>query len=481
MPSPRSSVRDGATLPSTASTSQSRSRTCRTRHSTRCWSHAFERYYDDQRPVRHTRRAASRTSWRSCRKAIGVDELGCLIDFGVDSATGLVPAPAEVPANQLRQLSHADRRDEDQAVAEDDVLHRGAAGRASSASRTCSARRHGAHAADGRRGRADALGGCSAGHGRRRGAAAQRWREGAPNAADRARTIDEHVRPHGDHHLVGGPRPDTVDPSGSRVTIGRPICRHAAIYVLDEARAAGAAGRARRAGGSAAAGRDARLPAPRPELTAERFLAAPVPRAASRARACTAPATWLRFRDDGRLEFLGRVDHQVKVRGYRIELGEIEAALAGAPPRCATPWWHAREDTPGDVRLVGYLSRSAGQTIEQGALREQLRERLPDFMVPAFVVHRRHAAHAQRQDRPQGAAGTRGERSSPPRRTTPRRRPGHENELAARRSPRCGCEVLGLPAVGARGELLRPRRALAPRRAGSTARLKRAHRSSRSR
>ena len=121
----------------------------------------------------------------------------------------------------------------------------------------------------------------------------------------------------------------------------------------------------------------------RPELTADRFLPHPFQGAAGGRIYRTGDLA--RLRDDGMVEFLGRLDHQVKVRGYRIELGEIEAALlAHAAVREAVVV--AREDTPGDVRLVGYLVAQADQTIEQGALREQLRERLPDFMVPAFLV-----------------------------------------------------------------------------------------------
>jgi acyl carrier protein len=83
------------------------------------------------------------------------------------------------------------------------------------------------------------------------------------------------------------------------------------------------------------------------------------------------------------LEFLGRLDHQVKVRGYRIELGEIEAALAEVPG-VAQAVVMALEDQPGDARLVAYL---VGAKLEGAALREALRARLPDFMLPsAFIV-----------------------------------------------------------------------------------------------
>src|SRR5436305_13604591 len=91
----------------------------------------------------------------------------------------------------------------------------------------------------------------------------------------------------------------------------------------------------------------------------------------------------VRRQPGGEIVYLGRLDHQVKVRGFRIELGEIEAALSAlAGVREAVVV--VREETPGDQRLVAYL---AGDAPEPGALRRQLRERLPEFMVPAVFVH----------------------------------------------------------------------------------------------
>ncbi|ORB63312.1 non-ribosomal peptide synthetase, partial [Mycobacterium scrofulaceum] len=84
---------------------------------------------------------------------------------------------------------------------------------------------------------------------------------------------------------------------------------------------------------------------------------------------------------DGQLRYVGRADAQVKVRGYRIEIGEIESALAaldGVEQAVVV----VREDRPGDKRLVGYLTGTA----EPGALRSQLAERLPGYMVPAALV-----------------------------------------------------------------------------------------------
>ena len=84
---------------------------------------------------------------------------------------------------------------------------------------------------------------------------------------------------------------------------------------------------------------------------------------------------------DGQLRYLGRADEQVKIRGYRIELGEVQAALAGLDGVEAAVVV-AREDRPGDKRLVGYVTGTA----EPAGLRAALAERLPAYMVPAVVV-----------------------------------------------------------------------------------------------
>ena len=119
----------------------------------------------------------------------------------------------------------------------------------------------------------------------------------------------------------------------------------------------------------------------RPELTAERF----VPdKFSGRGEAKLYRSGDLaRFREDGALEFLGRVDTQVKIRGYRIELGEIEAALLKHPGVRKTAAL-AREDTPGEKRLVGYVETS--EKIEANDLKNFLKQTLPEFMVPAAFV-----------------------------------------------------------------------------------------------
>ncbi|MFP2934925.1 AMP-binding enzyme, partial [Pyxidicoccus sp. 3LG] len=93
----------------------------------------------------------------------------------------------------------------------------------------------------------------------------------------------------------------------------------------------------------------------------------------------------VKWRASGELDFLGRVDTQVKVRGFRIELGEVESALASHPAvRDAVVV--VREDGPLGKRLVGYAVPAPGQSVEVEELRQYLRERLPEYMVPAALM-----------------------------------------------------------------------------------------------
>jgi amino acid adenylation domain-containing protein len=112
--------------------------------------------------------------------------------------------------------------------------------------------------------------------------------------------------------------------------------------------------------------------------TSERFLANPYGEAGER---MYRTGDVVRRNRNGRIEFVGRSDEQVKIRGFRVELGEIEAALRelGAAQAVVI----AREDAPGEKRIIGYV---AGEHLDGEALRSVLRERLPEYMTPSAIV-----------------------------------------------------------------------------------------------
>ena len=92
----------------------------------------------------------------------------------------------------------------------------------------------------------------------------------------------------------------------------------------------------------------------------------------------------VRYRPDATIEFLGRLDHQVKLRGFRIELGEIETALSRYPG-VRESVVIVREDIPGDKRLVAYVT-SDHQALTITAVREALTGKLPNYMLPSAVM-----------------------------------------------------------------------------------------------
>jgi amino acid adenylation domain-containing protein len=119
----------------------------------------------------------------------------------------------------------------------------------------------------------------------------------------------------------------------------------------------------------------------RPELTAERFVADP----SSSGVRLYRTGDLVRWRRDGLLEFLGRIDHQVKVRGHRIELGEIESALRSHP--CVSDALVIAQDDGTSSRLIAYVASPDGPSaFTMSEMRSALKPRLPDYMIPAGLV-----------------------------------------------------------------------------------------------
>ena len=120
----------------------------------------------------------------------------------------------------------------------------------------------------------------------------------------------------------------------------------------------------------------------RPDLTAERFVLDPFDPAGGR---LYRTGDLGRMLPSGEIAFLGRIDDQIKIRGYRIELNEINALLNEHPSIQASVVI-AREDVPGDKRLVAYIVPVAGAPRDEQPLRELIRQRLPDYMEPSAFV-----------------------------------------------------------------------------------------------
>ena len=190
-------------------------------------------------------------------------------------------------------------------------------------------------------------------------------------------------------HNLYGPTEASVDvtswaciPGDPRrvVPIGRPIA-NTQIYILNsrlQPVPTGVSGELHIGGVGLARGYHNR-----PELTAEKFIRDPFRKQADARLYKTGDLS--RFLPDGNVEYLGRLDNQIKIRGFRVELGEIESVLRKHPAVLDTVVV-AREDSPGEKRIVAYYVQRDGGTCQPRELRDLLVESLPDYMIPAAYM-----------------------------------------------------------------------------------------------
>ncbi|BAY78314.1 amino acid adenylation domain-containing protein [Nostoc linckia NIES-25] len=208
-------------------------------------------------------------------------------------------------------------------------------------------------------------------------------------------TLHNQYGPSESHLATSYTLPNAIDTWPLLPSIGRPIS-NTQIYILDkylQPVPVGVQGEVYIAGALLAQGYFNR-----PELTQEKFISNPFEKAEGRRQEAGGKRLYktgdlARYLPDGKLESLGRIDNQVKIRGFRIELGEVEAVLgqlSDVQASCAI----VREDTPGDKRLVAYIvpqpeqtcTERSRSTISIGEVRNFLKEKLPEYMVPSAIV-----------------------------------------------------------------------------------------------
>jgi natural product biosynthesis luciferase-like monooxygenase protein len=318
--------------------------------------HAFDRYYKTSGLFGTPENCLAMVD---SVRAIGVDEIACLIDFGVPTETTLQHLPL---LDQVRRMATADPA-EDRSLAAELRRHQVTHLQCTPVLARLLAASTEAH--EGLRGlKRMMVGG-----------------EAFPAAlSDSLRRVVG-----GEIHNMYGPTETTIWStthlvnSPGNVPLGAPIA-NTRVYVLDnqlQPVPIGVPGELCIGGAGVTRGYLGR-----PELTAERFVRDPfvVEKDARMYRT----GDLVRWRPDGALEFLGRLDHQVKVRGFRIELGEIEAALR-ASDIVADTVVVVREDGE-DKRIVAYVVAKQGAPQDAGRLRDTLRAGLPEYMVPGAFV-----------------------------------------------------------------------------------------------
>jgi natural product biosynthesis luciferase-like monooxygenase protein len=324
---------------------------------------AFERYFEDSGLFGDLDTCMAQIERV---KAIEVDEIACLIDFGVDSnmVLDMLPKLAELHAlaNDVPAPSESDDEDTDYGIAA--LIERHAITHMQC---TPSMARMLCTDADTEKALA------KVGH---------LFIGGEAFPLDLAQSLT--AATDGTVRNMYGPTETTiwsstepVDKGLTSLTIGRPIA-NTRLYILNdqlEPQPVGVPGNLWIGGKGVVRGY-----LHQPELTEERFVADPF--VAGERIYHTGDVA--RFLDDGKIDFIGRADHQVKIRGYRVELGEIESRLLEHESvRVAATI--VREDQPGDQRLVAYVVGESGPC-DEATLREHCRGRLPEYMVPQHVI-----------------------------------------------------------------------------------------------
>ncbi len=193
-------------------------------------------------------------------------------------------------------------------------------------------------------------------------------------------TLHNQYGPSESHLATSYTLPDAIDTWPLLPSIGRPIS-NTQIYILDkylQPLPVGVLGEVYISGALLAQGYFNR-----PQLIQEKFISNPFSSDPNSRLYKTGDLA--RYLPDGKLQSLGRIDNQVKIRGFRIELGEVEALLgqiSDVQASCAV----VREDIPGDKRLVAYIVPEPEQTISVSEVRNFLKEKLPEYMLPSAIV-----------------------------------------------------------------------------------------------
>jgi natural product biosynthesis luciferase-like monooxygenase protein len=297
-------------------------------------------------------------------RRIGIDEIACLIDFGVDPQTVIDSLPL---LDEVHKRSNKDAGESQRAN-----------------SLAALARQHGVTHFQCTPSMATMLFGEPENHAWL-GRLQKLMIGGEALPTSLAAQLKRNVR--GSIHNMYGPTETTIwsateevgDVSGS-ISIGRPIA-NTRIYIVDadsQLVPVGVSGELCIGGAGVALGY-----LHRPELTDQKFVADPFGRDAQTRVYRTGDVA--RYRRDGRIEFLGRMDQQVKIRGHRIELAEIEAVLGQHPSvrECAVA---VREDSAGDKRIVAYAVLATGTSRDTKGLLSFLLTALPDYMAPSAFV-----------------------------------------------------------------------------------------------